>query len=281
VDFAAIGVPEELGLVLRRAIAKQASERFSSGAELMEAARAAATGKPIDARGPSTVRSTAPFPMMRRGHWRRIVPLLTGAIVVAGLAGFLWSRSEFRVSRTARGLIVEEQPGFLAKLLGAKPRRVITVPKATRLALALETPLTSGTARVGHPFTAALREPIQVEGFVVVAAGSRIRGRVSRAEPAGESASPGRLSLKADTLVLPNGDQIPIETGATSFAGQSPSKKDSGFLGSIGGKVSGLFGGKDEKRDPLPEAVLAEGTTFSLRLTAPFAVGRPIGAEVE
>jgi hypothetical protein len=207
--------------------------------------------------------------------------------VVTALAGFFWRASGSRVSHTGRGLIVEEQPGFLAKLLGAKPRRVITVPKSTLLALALETPLTSGPTRVGDPFTAALREPIQVEGFVVVAAGSKIHGRVSRAEPAGESSSPGRLSLKADSLVLPNGDHIPIETGATSFAGRSASeaklskKEDGGFLGSIGGKVSGLFGGKNEKKDPVPDAVLAAGTTFSLRLTAPFAVGRPIEAEAE
>jgi hypothetical protein len=307
VDFAAIGLPSELSPVLRRATAKNASERFASGAELMEAVRElVAPGRPAATSTmgalpraepppvPPTVRSA---PVIEARASRSRVPWAVAIVLLTALAGLLWSRNSER-SRSdppgAKGeLVVEEPPGFFRKLMGGEARLRITVPEKTTLALSLETALSSETAAAGDEFTATLSKAVAVEGFEALPAGSRIRGHVSHAEGAGKVSGRGSLALELDVLEIPDGDRVDIQAEPLAFDARSTKKKDAGVIGGlagVGAVVGGIIGGKKGAvvggaagggagtgvvlSTRGEEVVLPQGAAFSARLSSPFTITR-------
>jgi hypothetical protein len=234
-----------------------------------------------------------------KGALRRLPLVLAAVVVLASLAGWLWSRSgERRGSRPARAqgeLVVEEEPGFLGKLLGSPNRLVITVPESTRLSLSLETPLSSETAQAGDEFSAVLASPIQIERIEVVPAGSRIEGHVSHAAPAGDVSGRGSLTLELDSMSLADGDRIDIQAEPISFEARGTKKKDAGIIGGlagVGAVVGGVIGGQKGAligagagggagtavvlTTKGEEVVLGEGASFATRLASPFTLTQEI-----
>jgi len=316
VDFAGIGLPVELGPVLKRALAKSASGRFATGAELVDAVgRLDALGEgaaapPTRAAMPRVPSKTEPPPIpptVRRaeaasepskgGASRRLPLALAAAILLAVLAGFLWSRSgerrEPRASRSAGELVVVEEPGFFGKLLGSPNRLSITVPESTRLEVSLETPLSSETAEAGDEFEATLTSPIEIEGIEAVPEGSRIEGHVSHAAGAGDVSGRGSLTLELDSLSLPEGGRVEIQAQPISVEARGTKGKDAGIIGGlagVGAVVGGIIGGKKGAAiggaagggagttvvltTKGKEAVLERGASFAVRLAAPFTVTR-------
>ena len=269
-DFAGIGLPMELGPVLKRALAKSATGRFTSGAELIDGVRALNDFKGFKGGAPATFGAirripSAPEsppipPTVRRseaaserpkGDSRRLPLALAAAILLAVLVGFLWSRSgeraQPRTSRSAGELLVEEGPGFFGKLLGSPNRLVITVPETTPLDLSLGTQLSSETAQAGDEFTATLSSPIEIEGIEAVPAGSRIEGHVSHAAGAGDVSGRGAITLELDSLSLPDAGRVDIQAEPISFEARGTRKKDAGIIGGlagVGAVVGGIIGGK-------------------------------------
>ncbi len=269
VDFAGIGLPLELGPVLKRALAKSASGRFTSGAELIDRVRALDDFKGFKGGAPATLGAIPRIPSdaqpppiaptVRRaeasepskGASRRLPLALAAAILLAVLVGFLWSRSGERAqprgSRSAGELVVEEEPGFFGKLLGSPNRLVITVPETTPLDLSLGTELSSETAQAGDEFTATLSSPIEIEGIEAAPAGSRIEGHVSHAAGAGDVSGRGAITLELDSLSLPHAGRVDIQAEPISFEARGTRKKDAGIIGGlagVGAVVGGIIGGK-------------------------------------
>ncbi len=318
VDYAGIGLPVELGPVLKRALAKFASGRFGSGAELIDGVRRLDAGalapetrgamprvpsKAEPQQAPPTVRrveAVTEAPKPSRNASRRLPLALAAAILLAVLAGFVWSRSGERAQRRASHspgepvqLIVEEEPGFIGKLLGSPNRLVITVPETTRLDLSLGTELSSETAQAGDEFTATLGSPIEIEGIEAVAAGSRIQGHVSHAAGAGEVSGRGAITLELDSISLPDAGRVDLQAEPISFEARGTRKKDAGIIGGlagVGAVVGGIIGGKKGAviggaagggagttvvlTTKGEEVILEEGASFSVRLRAPFTVTR-------
>jgi hypothetical protein len=311
VDYAGIGLPMELGPVLKQALAKSASGRFASGADLIDGVRTLKPAAPATLGAmPRTPRAaeSPPFPpTVRRaeavsepskGTSRRLPLALAAAILLAVLAGFLWSRSGERAQpRAARSpgelveLVVVEEPGFFGKLLGSPNRLVITVPETTRLDLSLGAQLSSETAEAGDEFTATLSSPIEIEGIEAVPAGSRIEGHVSHAAGAGDVSGRGAITLELDTLSLPEAGRVDIRAEPVSFEARGTRKRDAGIIGGlagVGAVVGGIIGGKKGAAiggaagggtgatviltTKGEEVVLEEGASFSVRLAAPFIV---------
>jgi tRNA A-37 threonylcarbamoyl transferase component Bud32 len=314
VDFAGIGLPAELGPVLKRALAKSASARFGTGAELIEAARgvvasAAAPAtlgaierKPTAAEPPPippTVRRAEAEAAPSKGASRRLPLGLAAAILLALLVGFLYSRSGERVKPRAAAsegeLVVEEEPGFIGKLLGSPNRLSITVPETTRLSMSLGTELSSETAQAGDEFEATLASPVEIEGIEAVPEGSRIEGHVSHAAGAGDVSGRGAITLELDSLSLPGGGRVAIQAEPISFEARGTKKKDAGIIGGlagVGAVVGGIVGGKKGAAiggaagggagttvvltTKGEDVVLEEGASFSTRLAAPFTVTKDI-----
>jgi len=263
VDFAATGLPPELGSVLRRTTAKDPAERYGSGAELVDALRV--VGQTTIATAPTAGRlpvpqppSPAPSPQpgtataqaappTRRG-WA-LAGIAAALLIVAALcvAALLAPRGgTTRVAGDGGGHVVEEAPGLLGRLTGQQPRLVVTIPAGTRLRLALETPLSSETARPGDALSAELTEPVRVEGVEALTAGQRLTGRIDDAAPAEAADGRGRMTLRFDSLEAA-GQRLDVRSRPLVLRAPGTKRKDAGIiagLAGVGAAVGGLLGGK-------------------------------------
>ncbi len=131
----------------------------------------------------------------------------------------------------------------------ATPKPQMTaVPAGAVLTLALDTPLNSKTAQVGHEFTATVVEAISVEGREVIPAGSKIKGTVTEAIAAKPGAGKAKLAMSFDELTLPDGYSTPIK-GTFREVTASQKKKNAAVIGgsAAGGALLGRILGKDTK----------------------------------
>jgi tRNA A-37 threonylcarbamoyl transferase component Bud32 len=263
VDFAATGLPREIGAVLRRATAKDPAARYASGAELVEALRTAgqttmvsaptagrAVGPPQTAAG-GTAGTVAPprsGPAARDGA-RLVAGLAVAGLLVAALAtGMLGGfGGENRVAGEGGGLVLEEAPGLLGRVMGRQPRLRVTVPPGTWLRLALEAPLSSETARAGDAIVAESTSPVRIEGVEAIPAGVRFSGRVTDAAAAEDAEGRGRMTLSFESVKLPDGGRASLRTRPLVLRAPPTRKKDAGIVGGLaaaGAMVGGLLGGK-------------------------------------
>jgi tRNA A-37 threonylcarbamoyl transferase component Bud32 len=263
VDFAATGLPPELGSVLRRTTAKDPAQRYGTGAELVDALRV--VGQTTMVTPPTAGRPPVPQPRPpapssqpgtataqgappRRRRWALagiaaavlLVAALCVAVVLAPRGGTT------RVAGDGGGHVVEEAPGLLGRLTGQQPRLVVTVPSGTRLRLALETPLSSETARPGDALSAELTDPVRVEGVEALAAGQRLTGRIEDAAPAEAADGRGRMTLRFDSLEA-TGQRLDVRCRPLVLRAPGTKRKDAGIIASlagVGAAVGGLLGGK-------------------------------------
>ena len=257
VDFAATGLPPELGAVLRRSTAKDPAGRYGTGGELVEALRVVgqttiATASTAGRRLAPPPRPSPPAPQPgtrpRRGGWA-LAAIAAAALVL----GALWTVAVLaprggatRVAGDGGGLVLEEAPGLLGRLTGQTPRLAITIPAGTRLRLALETPLSSETARAGDAVSAELSEPVRVEGVEALAAGLRLTGRLEEAASAEAAEGRGRMTLRFDSVEAP-GRSLDLRVRPLVLRAPGTKRKDAGIiagLAGVGAAVGGLLGGK-------------------------------------
>jgi len=105
-----------------------------------------------------------------------------------------------------------------------------TVPPGTELEAALTSTLDSETSRVGDTFVATVTEPIHVDSEPVIEAGSKIAGRVTEVKTASRGAGNASLTLRFDSLILPQGEVLPI-TASFSQSTDSKKERDSAIIG--------------------------------------------------
>ncbi|HKZ33118.1 MAG TPA: serine/threonine-protein kinase [Vicinamibacteria bacterium] len=251
VDFAATGLPLEVGAVLKRALAKDPAARYVTGAQLIEGLRTAGQTTRVSAPTAGRVAVPARTSLARSPHWRGrpalllVAGLLVAALLATGtLAGFGGST---RVAGEGGGLVLEETPGLLGRAMGQEPRLRVSVPPGTRLRLAIEAPLSSETARAGDRFSAESTSPVKVEGVVAIPSGVRFSGRVTEAAPAEDSEGRGHMTLALEAVQLPDGSRVSLSTNPLVLRAPATKKKDAGIVGGLaaaGAVVGGLLGGK-------------------------------------
>jgi serine/threonine protein kinase len=225
IAFEALGLPRALDGVLGKAMAKEPGRRFASPGALVEAARQAARG--VEVVSPPARLSRRP---RASGVVRKWLPGLLAALAVAvvsgGVVGLVALRTKDTSPSPAQGaprrLVVEQEPGFLGRLLGRPPRLFITVPAETALSLEMKTPVSSATARPGDEIEAEVVAPVTIEGQEAIGTGARVHGRVERAESAEEARGRGRLTLDFDTVVLTDGARLGIEADPVELLAPRP-----------------------------------------------------------
>jgi len=100
----------------------------------------------------------------------------------------------------------------------------------------------------GDTFTASLDKPIVIDGFVIADRGSRVLGKVLRADKAGRVKGRSELSLALTQIHTTDGQTIAIQTtpwdqeGPTSKKGDAAKMAGGAALGAIIGAIAG--GGK-------------------------------------
>ena len=300
VDFASTGLPLEIGAVLKRALAKDPAARYASGALLVDALRLAGQTTLVSApTGPATPpaagASRAPSaPWRARLGFLVIAGLLLAALLATGtLASFGGST---RVAGDGGGLVLEETPGIIGRIMGQEPRVRVTVPQGTRLRLAIEAPLSSETARAGDGFSAESTSPVRIEGVEAIPSGVRFSGSVTEAAAAEDSEGRGRMTLRLESVQLPDGSRVSLRTRPLALRAPSTKKKDAGIVGGLaaaGAVVGGLLGGKGAAfggavvggaagavvitTDKGREVVLGPRAMLSLEVADAFRVSRPKG----
>lgn len=122
--------------------------------------------------------------------------------------------------------------------------REVTVPAGTALPLELVTALTSDTAQVETPVQARLREPISVDGVVVIPAGSTFSGSVTDVERAGRVRGRARLVFRFTEATV-HGQKEPLRTNPLTFEAEATRKQDAAKIGAgaIGGAIVGAIAG--------------------------------------
>ncbi len=313
VDFANTRLPLELGAVLKRATAKDPAARYASGAALVEALRTAGQTTLVSA--PTAGRVVAPpLPLPAAPARSTAAPLASGAprrsgmkpvkaslgiaaLLVAALLAILTLGDlgrETRVAGDGGGLVVEETPGLFGRLTGGEARLRFTVPAGTRLRLALETPLSSETARAGDAFAAESTSPVRIEGIEAVPSGVRFSGRVTDVAPAEDSEGRGRMTLVLESVRLPDGSRVSLRSKPLLLRAPPTKKKDAGIVGGLaaaGAMVGGLLAGKGGAvggavvggaagvavvtTDKGREVALGSRATLSLEVAEAFRVSRP------
>ncbi|MBV9670370.1 MAG: hypothetical protein JOZ43_05380 [Acidobacteriales bacterium] len=104
----------------------------------------------------------------------------------------------------------------------------LTIPTGTGLHLSLDEQVSSETAKINDGFSAKLLEPVVVNGNTVLAAGTVVHGRIK------DVSNPGRrfhgitsLTLRPDTVILPDGHQVDISAVMTDSFDRKAFKLDS------------------------------------------------------
>ena len=118
--------------------------------------------------------------------------------------------------------------------------REYTVPEDQTLRVAIDTPLSSETAKVEDTVEGTLANAVSVDGVEVVPAGSTVRGTVTSVESSGKVKGRAAVALQFNTLVVRN-ERIPISAPWSAQAA-STKKNDAKKIG-IGAGAGAIIGG--------------------------------------
>jgi hypothetical protein len=89
---------------------------------------------------------------------------------------------------------------------------VLTIPMGTLISVDVEDRIASDRSQPGDEFTASLRRPIVVDGWVVARVGQPVIGRVVTTKQSGRTKGKAEVSIELGELVLVDGQQVPIQT---------------------------------------------------------------------
>jgi hypothetical protein len=109
-------------------------------------------------------------------------------------------------------LVISQAADLWGQAAGPPRPRRITLERNQLVELALETPLSSASAKEDQPIAFRLTEPLAVSGETILPAGAAILGRVTEAVPAAKGCKWGKLSWRLEDAVAPDGTRIALRT---------------------------------------------------------------------
>jgi hypothetical protein len=155
--------------------------------------------------------------------------------------------SDVASERASSDNVVVDEPGFVGRLLGEKPRVFLTVSEGESLTIELRETISTESATTGDRFTAALTKSVLVEGLDALPKGTLISGHVAHAQRSDKVKGRAQLTLELDSLELDSGEQHELQADPFRFEAESTQKDDAvkiGGAGGVGAVVGGLIGGK-------------------------------------
>ena len=174
--------------------------------------------------------------------------------------------------------------------------REMTVPATTKLAIRLDTPLSSATSSLETPIRGGLVEPVVVDGVTVIPSGATVTGAVTGVRSSGKVKGRGSLELQFNQLTA-HGERHELDA---RFARTAPSTRGSDAkkiaIPAVGGAVVGaIIGGNKGAAigaaagggagtavvltSAGPEVTLGEGTVLSLSAGRLLVVRVPLGQQ--
>lgn len=139
-------------------------------------------------------------------------------------------------------------PGTQTAPPPARQPQTVTLAAGTAITVRVNETLSTNTNYPGDTFTASLANQIVVNGFVIADRGSRVIGKVVRADKAGRVKGTAELALTLTEIHTTDGQTVRIETAPWDQQGPTSKKRDAAemaggaALGAIIGAIAG--GGK-------------------------------------
>ena len=109
--------------------------------------------------------------------------------------------------------IIETQTSPLLK------GHISKVPGGTKLKIILETPIDEITSMVDDEVTARTAENIEIDGKIVIPAGSTVVGKISEIDLAKRLHKAGNVRIEFKNLTMPDGRQVPILASVLTHSG--------------------------------------------------------------
>jgi type IV secretory pathway VirB10-like protein len=123
----------------------------------------------------------------------------------------------------------------------------LILPSSSVIGLQLESTLTTERARVEDRVDARVTRDVLAAGRVAIPAGSRVLGSVTLVDRGGKVKERARLGVRFHTLVLADGNEVPLHTEVIYREGESPAGDSAKKIGvaAVGGAIlGGILGGK-------------------------------------
>jgi hypothetical protein len=124
----------------------------------------------------------------------------------------------------------------------------LVLPAAAVIGLQLDTPLSSEHARVEDRVDAHVTRDVMASGRVAIPSGSKVVGSVVAVEQGGKISQPARLAIRFHTLILADGNEVPLRTESIDRRSESPANSSTKKIGgaAVAGTILGaiLGGGK-------------------------------------
>jgi hypothetical protein len=117
-----------------------------------------------------------------------------------------------------------------------------TLPEGTEIQVRLEQPLSSKTAQVEDRVEASVALPVQLDGRVVMPAGTRVRGVVSGVQRAQRPIKGGRLDLQFDSIYPDDRTRMDLRASVVSVKENIDLKGDNAKRAGIGAVLGGVIG---------------------------------------
>ena len=173
-----------------------------------------------------------------------------------------------------------------------KPRfEELTVKADSVMGIRIDQSLSSATAKIEDRVTALVSRDVTVDGRTVLPIGTKLEGTVMLVEPGSKFKGRARLGIRFHTIVLADGQKVPIQTEAIFRDGESATASTATKVGTgaaagailgavMGGKRGALIGagvgaggGTAAVVAGTPkEAMLPSGTSLTMRLTNPVTI---------
>ncbi len=116
----------------------------------------------------------------------------------------------------------------------------LTVPAGAWVRVRINQMLSSDHSRAGDAFTAALIEPLVVNGIVVARRGQTIAGRVVDAQKAGRIKGTSHLGVELTEISLVDGQQMPLKSQLVEYSGGTSKARDGAAVGTTTAVGAGI-----------------------------------------
>ena len=142
-----------------------------------------------------------------------------------------------------------------------------TLPEGTEIQVRLEQPLSSRTARIEDRFDASVAVPVELDGRVVLPAGTRARGIVTGVQKAERLVKGGRLDLTFDSVYPDDRTRRDMRGSVVSIKENvnlgGDNAKRAGIGAVLGGVIGSVIGGT---KGAIIGAVLGGGGALAAKL---------------
>jgi hypothetical protein len=125
------------------------------------------------------------------------------------------------------------------------PAPPVVIPADSDITIVLDEALSSKTSSSGQSFSASLRDPIEVNGQVVVPRDARVTGLVRDAKSAGHFKGGAELSLELTSINIKGKDRD-LHTSPRTWTIKGKGKRSAVIIGgggALGALIGGLAGG--------------------------------------